>query len=86
MTFRRTNASPRSDREAYKMVGVRAVVSFPLHKNNRFVASVSIDQSTPREWLAEEIELVSFVSNRFWESIERARAYKSLQESLVREQ
>ena len=74
-----------ADLKAYKMLSVRSVICFPLHKNNRFVACMSINQSTPRQWQPEEIELVSFVSNRFWESIERARAYRSLQESLMRE-
>ena len=43
-------------------------------------------QTAPESGLAGEIELVSFVANRFWESIERARIIISLHESLAREQ
>lgn len=75
-----------SDLAAYRTIETQAVICFPLHKNNRFRACMSVNQSVPRRWLAEEIELVSFVSNRFWESIERARTVKSLHESFAREQ
>ncbi len=76
----------KANLSAYQMINVQATVCIPLHKNNRFVACMSVNHSTPRQWLPEEIELVSFVSNRFWESIERAKALKNLQESLAREQ
>lgn len=75
-----------ADLKSFEVLGVRAAICFPLHKNNSFVALMSVNHGTPREWLPEEIELVSFVSNRFWESIERAKALKNLQESLAREQ
>jgi PAS domain S-box-containing protein len=75
-----------ADLKAYRQTSIRAVICVPLHKNNRFAACMAVHQKTPREWTPEEIELVAFVAQRFWESIERARALKSLNESLSREQ
>ncbi len=74
-----------SDLAAYRMTAIQAVVCVPLHKNNRFTACMAVHQKTPRRWLPEEVELVTFVANRFWESIERARTVKRLHESLARE-
>ena len=74
------------DLAAYRMTAIQSVICVPLHKNNRFSACMAIHQKIPRQWLSEEVELVSFVANRFWESIERARVIKSLHESFIREQ
>jgi PAS domain S-box-containing protein len=75
----------KPDLAAYRQTGIQAVICVPLHKNGRFAACMAVHQKVPRQWTTEEIELVSFVSNRFWESIERARIIKSLNESFIRE-
>ena len=74
------------DLAAYRQTAIRAVICVPLHKNGRFAACMAVHQREPRQWTPEEIELVSFVSHRFWEAIERARVVKSLNESFIREQ
>jgi GAF domain-containing protein len=58
---------------AYEQTEIKAVICVPLHKNGRFAAFMAVHQRVPREWRPDEIELVSFVANRVWESIERAR-------------
>lgn len=74
------------DLAAYRQMGIQAVICVPLHKNGRYAACMAVHQRTSRRWTPEEIELVGYVANRFWEAIERARVLKSLNESLVREQ
>jgi len=74
------------DLGAYEQTAVQAVICVPLHKNGRFAACMAVHQRVPRVWKSEEIELVAFVANRFWESIERARIVNSLHESFSREQ
>ncbi|HLM68631.1 MAG TPA: ATP-binding protein, partial [Longimicrobium sp.] len=77
-------ADPRvslEDRAAYEQTQIRAVISMPLHKAGRFVAGMAVHQRTPRHWLPDEVELVRTVTQRCWESIERSRALRSLQES-----
>ncbi|HEY7766984.1 ATP-binding protein [Longimicrobium sp.] len=69
------------DRAAYEQTQIRAVISMPLHKAGRFVAGMAVHQRTPRHWLDEDVELLRTVTQRCWESIERARALRSLQES-----
>jgi signal transduction histidine kinase len=75
-----------NDLASYRMTGIQAVICVPLHKNGCFSACMAVHQKTPRRWTMEEVEIVSFVANRFWESIERARIIKSLHESFAREQ
>ena len=77
---------PEADLAAYESTQIRAVICVPLHKNGRFVSCMAVHQRTPRQWTNEEVELVWFVANRFWESIDRARLVKSLHEALTREQ
>jgi PAS domain S-box-containing protein len=69
------------DRAAYEQTHIRAVISMPLHKAGRFVAGMAVHSRTPRHWLPEEVELVRTVTQRCWESIERARTLRRLQES-----
>ena len=69
-------------RPAYRLAGVRAVAAASLHKAGRLVAAIAVHQhQAPRRWLPEEVELVRLVANRCWESIERARITRELQES-----
>ena len=70
-----------ADLAAYRLTTIQAVICVPLHKNGRFNACMAVHQKIPRRWTTEEIELVQFVANRFWESIERARTNAYLRES-----
>ena len=45
------------------------------------MARMAVHQSTPRRWTSEEINLITAVANRCWESVERAKATRSLKES-----
>jgi PAS domain S-box-containing protein len=49
------------------------------------VAGVAVHQGTPRSWQPDEVELVELVAGRCWESIERARAIRNLQENEQRQ-
>jgi PAS domain S-box-containing protein len=69
------------DLAAYRQTMIRAVVSMPLLKGGRFVAGMAVHQKVPRRWSPQEVELLRAVANRCWESIERARAVRSLRES-----
>jgi PAS domain S-box-containing protein len=69
------------DLAAYRQTQIRAVVSMPLLKGGRFVAGMAVHQKEPRRWSPDEVELLRAVANRCWESIERARAARSMRES-----
>jgi PAS domain S-box-containing protein len=69
------------DLVAYRQTMIRAAISMPLLKGGRFVAGMAVHQKEPRQWSQQEVELLRMVANRCWESIERARAARSLKES-----
>jgi len=69
-------ADPRiddTDREAYALTTIRAVICVPILKSGAFVAAMAVHMQTPRAWSAAEVALVQQVASRCWESIERAR-------------
>src|SRR5262249_23741225 len=74
-------ATAIKDLSAYRRAEIRALVCVPLNKNRRYVARMAVSQKTPRRWLSSEVKLITIVANRCWESVERARAVRSLRES-----
>lgn len=69
------------DLRAYQVTGIRAVICLPLLRGGRFVAAMAVHQASVREWTREEIDLVSVVVNRCWESMQRAHADRALRDS-----
>ncbi|HUQ55002.1 SpoIIE family protein phosphatase [Lentzea sp.] len=75
---------PRLDDEdlaAYRVTGIRAVICLPLLRGGRFVAAMAVHQASVRNWTRDEIELVSVVVNRCWESLQRVHADRALRDS-----
>ncbi len=70
--------TPR-ERKMYEAFRLRSAATAPLHKDGRFVAIMSVYDDHPRKWRKDEVELVTAVASRCWESIERARALRELQ-------
>lgn len=67
--------------EVYEKLKLRAVICVPLHKGGRFAAAMAGHSLEPRRWRTDEVELVRSVASRCWESIERARLTRTLQQS-----
>ncbi len=76
-----TEASARRELPAYRQAGIRALVCAPLNKYGHYVARMVVSQKTPRRWSSWEVQLITIVANRCWESVERARAVRNLKES-----
>lgn len=66
------------DKVAYRNTNIQAVICVPLHKDGRFVAAMAVHQNRPRQWAAEEVELVRLVVGRCWDSLERSRSERRL--------
>jgi len=64
----------------YLRTGIRAVICLPLLRGGRFVAAMAVHQASARHWTPEEIDLVSVVVNRCWESLQRVRADRALRD------
>ncbi|MDQ8184773.1 PAS domain S-box protein [Pelagicoccus sp. SDUM812002] len=62
-------------------LGIRSAIGVPLHKNGKFTAGMGVSSMRPRQWTADEIEVVQIVAGRCWESLERSRAQRGLRES-----
>ncbi|MFS8096958.1 SpoIIE family protein phosphatase [Lentzea alba] len=78
---------PRLDEDdlaAYAVTGICAVICLPLLRGGRFVAAMAVHQARPRQWTQDEIDLVSVVVNRCWESMQRAHADRALRDSELR--
>jgi PAS domain S-box-containing protein len=67
-------------RASYRATAIRSVVCIPLRKRTRLVAAMAVHQNTPRRWQMDEVELVQQVANRCWESIERTRVTRALEQ------
>ncbi|XVS66448.1 SpoIIE family protein phosphatase [Actinosynnema sp. CA-299493] len=70
-----------ADLAAYRFTGIRAVICLPLLRGGRFAAAMAVHQATVRHWRPEEVEVVSVVVNRCWESLQRAHADRALRDS-----
>lgn len=66
--------------ESYRATAIRSVICVSLLKAGRFVAAMAVHQDKPRRWTSEEVELLRLVASRCWESIERARVDRELQQ------
>jgi PAS domain S-box-containing protein len=76
-------AEARAGRELslFRQAGMRAMICVLLKKNGNYVAMAIVSQKTPRRWEPWEVELVSKVANRCWESIQLTITVRTLRES-----
>lgn len=79
-----THQPPVRDTAAYRAAQIQALICVPLHKAGRLVAAMAVHIKTARQWKPEEVELVRAVAARCWESLERAKLERGLNESEIR--
>jgi PAS domain S-box-containing protein len=72
------------EKASYASVQVDAFIAVPLVKDGGFVAALSVQSGTPRDWTTSEIALVREAAERIWDAVERARAVEALQISDAR--
>jgi len=71
---------PRLDdvRESFRATEIRSVICVGLLKHGISTLAMAVHSKTPRVWLPEEIDLVTAVALRCWESVERSRILHQL--------
>lgn len=69
------------ERRTYRATTIQAVICVPLHKDDKFIAALAVHNSAARQWTAAEVQLVRTVGDRCWETLERLRVTRSLEES-----
>jgi two-component sensor histidine kinase/PAS domain-containing protein len=62
-------------------VAVRSLVNRPIKERGRTVAILYVNDSVPREWTSEELQLIADAGNRTWTALERRRAEKEARET-----
>jgi C4-dicarboxylate-specific signal transduction histidine kinase len=67
-------------RDNFRAAEIRSVICVGLLKRGIFTLAMAVHCKTPRVWLPEEIELVTAVALRCWESVERSRLLRQLQD------
>ncbi len=57
----------------FNAIGIKAIVCAGLVKRGLLVAMMAVHQSEPRQWNAEDLEVITEVVDRCWAHIERVR-------------
>jgi len=72
------------EKEHYLARNIHANATVPIIKDGRLVSTISVRQTTPRQWTPEEVGLVRETAERTWSAIVRARAEEG-RDRLLRE-
>jgi len=73
-----THPATESAAQAWRRIGVRAMLNVPLLRNGLPAGILYAHESRPRDWSAHEIALVRDVADRAWEAMRRAQAVEAL--------
>ena len=84
IVVRDTDTDTRTNREAYRAVGMRAFVSVPILENDVWPGLISLGTPEPRDWRPDEISLIVEVAHRIFPLCERVRAEEALRKSEAR--
>jgi PAS domain S-box-containing protein len=69
------------EKARYAAMQVVAVLAVPLRKEGKLVAVLGVQQSSSRDWSADEVALVEEAAERTWLMVERLRAEARVRES-----
>jgi PAS domain S-box-containing protein len=64
----------------FNAIGIKAIITAPLVKDDRLVAMMAVHSAAPRRWTEREIAIVGEVVERCWAHIERVRDAALLRE------
>jgi PAS domain S-box-containing protein len=70
-----------SDRESYRAMGIRALVTLPLLRDARLISTMFVAATARRAWAPDEVRFVRDVADRSWAAIERVQSEDALRAS-----
>lgn len=73
--------TPAEGADTFNSIGIKAIVCCPLIKEGVLTAMMAVHSDRPRNWRADEVDLIETVADRCWSEIERARAERALRAS-----
>jgi PAS domain S-box-containing protein len=81
----RTDARiPEGHRGAYEAIQTLSLVSVPVLRGGHWVGILGINETGPRRWMPEEVELLRKVAELTWLAVENARLFRRTQEDETR--
>jgi signal transduction histidine kinase len=72
---------PETERQNLLDLSFRSIIAFPLMRNGKLHAAITVKDMTPHVWTTQDAEFLKETAERTWAAIERARAEASLRES-----
>uniref|UniRef100_A0A7C3PIX6 histidine kinase n=1 Tax=Oscillatoriales cyanobacterium SpSt-418 TaxID=2282169 RepID=A0A7C3PIX6_9CYAN len=66
-----TETDPRVDRDNHRPLKIRAFVSIPFQQQGEWKYFFTLARFSPRDWSADEIELIREITNRIFPRLER---------------
>lgn len=64
--------------EAYKKIGIGASLTIPFKRSGELTLMLSVHQTEPYRWLANDVQMAYDLAERTWAAAESARAYQEL--------
>ncbi len=84
VVIRDTDTDPRVDTEAYRAIGVGALVAVPILKDDAWPGLIAFGTPGVRDWRPDEVTLIVEVAHRVFPRFERVRADEALRASQVK--
>jgi len=81
IVIRDTDTDPRVDTEAYRAIGIRALVAVPILKDDAWPGLIAVCTPGIRDWRPDEVTLITEVAHRVYLRFERVRADAALRAS-----
>ncbi|MDB5746413.1 MAG: hypothetical protein JWP72_1261 [Massilia sp.] len=66
---------------SFEALAIRSMVIVPLIRDGRIRGNLNLVHTSARKWTAEDLAVVTDVTQRMWEALERARAEEALRTS-----
>lgn len=73
-----TELDEHVNKERYAALGIRSFIMVPLLRNGEWEFILSVIDNKPRNWRADEIELLKELTERIWVRFEKAKAETAL--------
>lgn len=70
--------TPGDGGDMFNAIGIKAIITCPLVKDDGLRAMMAVHQTTPRDWTPREIAIVQDVVERCWSTLERRTAEAAL--------
>ena len=78
------DADPRVDPAALAPLHIASYIVVPIARDKQLRFALSLYDARPRDWHAEEVELMREITSRLWTRLEHARAEEALRGSEMR--